>query len=183
MLADAVVDIALAEIVGGDVLGLAGLVLFEPVRSAEPPMVSGTAPLITSSAISDDLRVATFACRRRASSCSRRSRHRSSAARHRVAALELAALGSVGTGRTDFPGGAGLHARCAGGTPGVDDIGGNLEDGESQPKNFRAPAISSAPSGEPCALLVPALVRAPKPMVVLQAIIVGLSEWRAASIA
>ena len=36
------------------------LVLLEPVRSAEPPIVSGTTPLITSSAISDDLRVATF---------------------------------------------------------------------------------------------------------------------------
>src|ERR1043165_4335514 len=35
-------------------------VLLEPVRSAEPPMVSGTAPLMTSSAISEDLRVATF---------------------------------------------------------------------------------------------------------------------------
>src|SRR5437899_3241992 len=55
--------------------------------------------------------------------------------------------------------------------------------GESQLKNLRAPAISSAPSGEPYALLVPALVGAPKPIVVLQAIIVGLSEWRAASMA
>ena len=36
------------------------LVLFEPVRSAEPPIVSGTTPLMTSSAISEDLRVATF---------------------------------------------------------------------------------------------------------------------------
>jgi hypothetical protein len=44
-------------------------------------------------------------------------------------------------------------------------------------------AISSAPSGEPCALLVPALVGAPKPMVVLQAIKVGLSERLAASMA
>jgi hypothetical protein len=36
------------------------LVLFEPVRSAEPPMVSGRIGLITSSAISDALRVATL---------------------------------------------------------------------------------------------------------------------------
>jgi hypothetical protein len=35
-------------------------VLFDGVRSAEPPSVSGQAPLMTSSAISDDLRVATF---------------------------------------------------------------------------------------------------------------------------
>ena len=36
------------------------LVLLEPVRSAEPPMVSGMAALMASSAISDALRVATF---------------------------------------------------------------------------------------------------------------------------
>ena len=35
------------------------MVLFEPVRSAEPPMVAGIAALIASSAISDALRVAT----------------------------------------------------------------------------------------------------------------------------
>ena len=34
--------------------------LFDPVRSADPPSVSGTAALTTSSTISDDLRVATF---------------------------------------------------------------------------------------------------------------------------
>jgi hypothetical protein len=36
------------------------LVLFEPVRSAEPPIVAGIAVLIASSAISDALRVATL---------------------------------------------------------------------------------------------------------------------------
>jgi hypothetical protein len=34
------------------------LVLFEPVRSAEPPMVSARTPLMTSSASSEALRVA-----------------------------------------------------------------------------------------------------------------------------
>jgi hypothetical protein len=33
-------------------------VLFEPVRSAEPPTVSGIAALMTSSAFCDELRVA-----------------------------------------------------------------------------------------------------------------------------
>ena len=67
--------------------------------------------------------------------------------------------------------------RCAGRAPGVEDVGGNLE-GRSNPSRraLRAPAISSAPSGEPCALLVPALVGAPKPIVVLQAISVGRSD-------
>ena len=45
-----------------------------------------------------------------------------------------------------------------------------------QPSFSRAPLISSAPSGEPCADALPALVGAPKPMVVLQAISTGLSD-------
>ena len=45
-----------------------------------------------------------------------------------------------------------------------------------QPSFSRAPLISSAPSGEPCADALPALLGAPKPMVVLQAIITGRSE-------
>ena len=52
-----------------------------------------------------------------------------------------------------------------------------------QPSFSRAPLISSAPSGEPCELDLPALVGAPKPIVVLQAIIDGLSEVLAFSIA
>jgi hypothetical protein len=59
-LADAVVDIAIAIAPAEIALVWLVLVLLEPVRSAEPPMVSGTTPLMTSSAISDDLRVATF---------------------------------------------------------------------------------------------------------------------------
>ena len=43
--------------------------------------------------------------------------------------------------------------------------------------------ISSGPSGEPWAVLVPALVGAPKPIVVLQAIRVGLSDCWAVSMA
>src|SRR5438445_12127801 len=39
--------------------------------------------------------------------------------------------------------------------------------GESQLKNLRAPAISSAPSGGPCGLLVPALVGGAKRVVVV----------------
>jgi hypothetical protein len=38
-------------------------------------------------------------------------------------------------------------------------------------------AISSLPSGEPCTLAVPCLVGAPKPIVVLQAISEGLSDF------
>ncbi len=42
------------------------------------------------------------------------------------------------------------------------------------------PAISAAPGASPCALFVPARVGRPKPIVVLQAIMVGLSEFCAA---
>ena len=55
--------------------------------------------------------------------------------------------------------------------------------GHCQPSFCRAPAISSLPSGEPCTALVPALVGAPKPMVVRAAISVGRSERCAASMA
>ncbi len=58
---------------------------------------------------------------------------------------------------------------------------GTSKAGELQPSFSRAPLISSAPSGEPCEPAVPALVGAPKPMVVRQAIIVGLSDVCAAS--
>ena len=54
---------------------------------------------------------------------------------------------------------------------------GTSNGGRSQPKNLRAPAISSAPSGEPCALFVPALVGAPQPIVVLAAMSVGRSDF------
>ena len=45
---------------------------------------------------------------------------------------------------------------------------GMTKGGHSQFSALRAPAISSLPSGEPCTALVPALVGAPKPMVVLR---------------
>ena len=46
-----------------------------------------------------------------------------------------------------------------------------------------APFSSSAPSASPCALAVPALVGAPKPIVVLQAISDGLVDFCARVIA
>ena len=53
---------------------------------------------------------------------------------------------------------------------------GTSKGGEVQPSRSRAALISSAPRGEPWAFSVPALVGAPKPMVVRQAIRVGRSE-------
>ena len=53
--------------------------------------------------------------------------------------------------------------------------------GALQPSFCRAAAISSAPSGEPWLFAVPALVGAPKPMMVRQAISDGRSDFFAAS--
>ena len=53
----------------------------------------------------------------------------------------------------------------------------------SQLRCLRVAAISSAPSGEPCTLWVPALFGAPKPIVVLAAMKVGRSDLWASSMA
>ncbi len=58
---------------------------------------------------------------------------------------------------------------------------GTSNGASDQPSALRAPVISSAPSGEPCDEALPALVGAPKPMVVRQAIIDGRSDVCAAS--
>ena len=60
VLADAPVDVAAGEIVGVTATMPFERVLFEGERSAEPPIVSGTTALMTSSAISEALRVATL---------------------------------------------------------------------------------------------------------------------------
>src|SRR5262249_32935401 len=52
---------------------------------------------------------------------------------------------------------------------------GTTNGGWGQPSLTRAPATSSAPSGEPCVAAVPALVGAPYPITPRQAISVGRS--------
>src|SRR6185437_1376915 len=53
---------------------------------------------------------------------------------------------------------------------------GTSNGADVQPSVLRAPAISSAPSGDPCDFSEPCLVGAPKPILVLHAIRTGLSE-------
>src|SRR5262249_62132798 len=53
---------------------------------------------------------------------------------------------------------------------------GTSNGGNVQPSVSRAPLISSAPSGEPCDFSEPCLVGAPNPILVLQAMSVGLSD-------
>src|SRR5262245_34082088 len=146
------------------------LVLFDPVRSADPPIVSGTTPLITSSAISDDLRVATFGLS--ATSFCLYTPIAASSPSGKVPAVRLSnsALTFESAAASRFCQSARLPAEALPALRQASRISaGNSNGGRSQPKNLRAPAISSAPSGEPCALAVPALVGAPQPIVVLAA--------------
>ncbi len=137
-------------------------VLLEPVRSAEPPIISGTAGTSASNANSDDERVAmslglaasvsftlrtasanafgsspfmrrSNSARLPASSAANRLFHSACAGLERSPALRQALSTSAGTS----------NGAC------------------SQARLSRAPLISSCPSGEPCAEALPALVGAP----------------------
>ena len=162
-----------------------GLVLFEPVRSAEPPIISGIATVNISSAPSDATRVAISfgaaasfsftACTAAASRSfgnSPRIRRSNSARRDGV----MAAMRLIQAAWAAFPVRPALRhiSRMSAGT---------TKAGSGQPSLSRAPLISSAPSGEPWHFSVPALLGAPNPMVVRHAIRDGRSDACACSIA
>ena len=163
-----------------------GLVLLEPVRSAEPPIISGTAAVRLSSALSDAARVAisfgaaasfSFAARTAAASSSfgsSPSRRRSNSARR----ADAQRLETIVPGCDARP-----CPRCPALRHSARTSAGMTKAGSGQPSRSRAPLISSAPSGEPWLFSVPALLGAPKPMVVRQAISDGRSEACAAAIA
>ena len=150
--------------------------LFEPVRSAEPPTVSGSTGLMTSSTSWLDLRVAhdgfsaaTLALKASIASPTAAGMsplmRRSNSTRSGSA---IAAWRFTHLRRADLPRAPTLRQALK--------IGSGTSNGPwLQPSFSRAPATSSLPSGEPCVAAVPALVGAPKPMIVLQAIIEGLS--------
>ncbi len=160
-----------------------GLVLLEPVRSAEPPIISGTATVSASSAVSDAARVATsfgvaasFSFTERTAAArlsfgnSLRMRRSNSARRAGAAVL-----------RRPFQAWcAALPARPAL-RHGSRASAGMAKAGSAQPSRSRAPLISSLPRGEPWDFSVPALLGAPKPMVVRQAISDGRSQDCASS--
>jgi hypothetical protein len=115
--------------------------------------------------------VATLACRRRASACRRPSAGRS---RRQLAGMRRSNSARLaGQAARRFPRPCGPLAERRACAPGVENRRTESRRAVGQPSALRVAAISSAPSGEPCTLLVPALVGAPKPMVVLQAISVG----------
>jgi len=154
-----------------------GLVLLEPVRSAEPPIISGAAAVSASSAVSDAARVAisfgvaasfSFTERTAAASLSLGNappmRRSNSARRAAGAALSR----SFQAWCAVLPAKAALRhiSRTSAGMAKAPSV---------QPSCSRAPRISSAPSGAPWDFSVPALFGAPKPMMVRQAISEGRS--------
>src|SRR3981081_1302921 len=160
------------------------LLLLEPVRSAEPATNSGIAGTIASIVDSDDLRVAIFCgvssnaflwalnafARAAGRSCRKR---RSNSARLRADSVAKRASHSVRAAAPRAPASRQLFNASDG-----------TENGSSEMPSFSlAPLSSSAPSASPCTLAVPALVGAPKPIVVLQAIIEGLLDFCARVIA
>ena len=78
------------------------------------------------------------------------------------AAREFAARVGVGGVEALAPGTGDARAARARLAPRVDHVVGHLERRMVQPSRARAPAISAAPRGAPCAAAVPALVGAPK---------------------
>src|SRR5476649_2370941 len=153
-------------------------VLLEPVKSAEPPIISGSAGIRLSSANSQAVRVAisfgdaasdSFTARTAAVSAAfGRSpfMRRSNSARFAPSSAASFLLQSACADFERAPAVRQAERMSAGISNGA----------EVQPNALRAPAISSAPKGEPCDDDLPALVGAPKPMVVLQAISTGRSE-------
>jgi hypothetical protein len=159
------------------------LVLFEGVRSAEPPSNSGTvaarwsstAPLAERVAIS--LPLAMNSTRAPAiaffqSGGNFPSLRRSNSKRNSVGALLTRSAQAMRALRPLEP--ISRHSRSNG--------SGITNGGDSQPRILRAPAISSSPGASLWAFWVPALVGKPKPMMVLQAIIDGLSVTARAAV-
>src|SRR5476651_429907 len=153
-------------------------VLLEPVRSAEPPIISGNAGIRLSSANSHAVRVAmSFGVA--ASDCftARTASAKAGFGRspfiRRSNSARLPASSAV---RRLFQSVCAPFER----SPALrqaDRVSAGISNGAwVQPSVERAPLISSAPKGEPCDDALPALLGAPKPMVVLQAIITGLSD-------
>src|SRR5665647_2428903 len=154
-------------------------VLLEPVRSAEPPIISGSAGIRLSSANSQAVRVAisfgaaasdSFTALTAASSAGFDTSPFMRRVNSACWLLSSAAKRLFQSACAPFERSPALRhwLRISAGTSNGAAV---------QPSASRAPLISSAPSGEPCEDDLPALVGAPKPMVVLQAIMVGRSDF------
>ncbi len=160
-----------------------GRVLLEPVRSADPPTISGTAAVSASSACSEAMRVAislgaaaSFSLTPRTAAASA-SLGRSPASRRSNSARRSGATPASRCSQASLV----VRERSPAARQALAMSAGTSKGGQFQPSRSRAPLISSAPSGEPWAFSLPALVGAPKPMTVRQAIRLGRSDacaWR-----
>jgi len=150
-------------------------VRFEPVRSAEPPSNSGVAGIRVSNTFWPDCRVAIFgllsaiSCFSTATASPQLSGSfpdiaRSKSARWFDVARRLSQARRVPAERS--PAVCHIAVRSS----------GTVNGGAVQPSNCFAAAASAGPSGEPCVPAVPALVGAPRPMMVRQAMSVGLRD-------
>src|ERR1039457_7377101 len=160
-------------------------VLLEPVRSAEPPIISGNAGIRLSRANSQAVRVAmSFGVAARLCLTARTASENAGVGRSPFMRRSYSARFPASSAARRL-----LQSACApfDRSPALrqaDRMSGGMSNGAwLQPSFSRAPLISSAPSGEPCDDALPALVGAPKPMVVLHAIITGRSEFCAFAIA
>ena len=156
-----------------------GRVLFEPVRSADPPIISGHRRrqrferVLRGDPGGDLLGGGGELLLEAANGGGERSLRQVA----REPALELGALVGREAGDPLAPRrGAGRAALARPRARRARISAGTSKGGDVQPSRSRAPLISSAPSGEPWPLSVPALVGAPNPMVVRQAIRLGRSD-------
>src|ERR1700722_20481176 len=163
---------------------LLALVLLEPVKSAEPPTSSGKTGTSASSTLPEAWRVAILGASLAAlaftwASAARTSGGSSPFMRRENSARVLASAASS----LFFQDAESLAPRPPASRQNFITSSGITKGGSCHPQRLRAPAISAAPRGEPCAAAVPALVGAPNAIVVLQAMREGRTLVRASEIA
>ena len=152
-------------------------VLFEPARSAEPPMTSGRASASCWITASDCLRVATAEPGSNdggSSATSLGDHQRSNSATRSGSDPAASSTRPSHSTRAAMP-------RSIAERKNSYTSSGTANGGSSHPMPSLVAAISSAPSGEPCAFAVSTLVGAPKPMWVLHEMMVGRSASACAS--
>ena len=182
VLAHAVVDVGAGDSSSGLTTACSlTLVLLEPVRSAEPPIKAGQRRDKVLERRCRPVRVAILGGRDgELLSWPRRSPPQGWRGGRRSGSLEASRRLRIDACHALLPGLRRPRRACAACAPGREHVGGTSNGGHAPNRASRArrrsPRRPAARRGwRPC----PALVGAPKPMTVLQAISVGLSERRA----
>ena len=184
VLAHAVMDVAAGVVVGASTAPVSlTVVLLEPVRSAEPPIIPGSPGTSTSSTAPERRGWPASACRPTSFGVEGVDRRVEigAAARRRRRDRTRAGAGAGGV-QARFPVLALRRAAPAGGCARRRRFRSGMTNGScGQPSFSRAAAISSSPSGEPWRGGCRPWSGAPLPMMVLQAISDGRSVVRAQS--